>query len=53
MLRGVAGTPMRRMDFANIWLADAEPEPFTLATLTTKSLIASIGFMPELLGTSS
>ena len=38
MLRGVAGTPMRRIDFAKSWLALAEPEPLTLANRTTKSL---------------
>src|ERR1700712_5165286 len=38
MLRVAIGTPMRRMARANNSLADAEPEPFTLANLTTKSL---------------
>ena len=38
MLRGVIGTPMRRIDLANSVLALAEPEPLTLANLTTKSL---------------
>src|SRR3546814_958396 len=38
MLRGLTGTPMRRMALANSSLADAEPEPLTLANLTTKSL---------------
>ena len=42
MLRGLTGTPMRRIDFANSSFADAEPEPLTLANLTTKSLTASI-----------
>ncbi len=37
MLRGVATTPRRRMDFANSVLALAEPEPLTLANRTTKS----------------
>src|SRR5580693_1657984 len=45
ILRGVAGTPMRRIDFANIWFALAEPEPLTLANLTTKSLTDSSGRM--------
>ena len=45
MLRGLTGTPMRRIARANSSFADAEPEPLTLANLTTKSLIASIGFM--------
>src|SRR6202012_2061886 len=43
MLREHTGTPMRRIDRANSSLADAEPEPFTLANLTTKSLTAVIG----------
>src|SRR5262245_11705439 len=43
MLRVATGTPMRRMERANISLADAEPEPFTLANFTTKSLTALIG----------
>ena len=38
MLRGVTGTPMRRIDLANSALALAEPDPLTLANLTTKSL---------------
>src|SRR5258706_11180049 len=38
ILRGLTGTPMRRSERANISLADAEPEPLTLANLTTKSL---------------
>src|SRR5882762_1025470 len=38
MLRDATGTPMRRMERANISLADAEPEPLTLANFTTKSL---------------
>src|SRR5688500_17790353 len=45
MLRGLTGTPMRRMDLANSSLADAEPEPLTLANLTTKSLTASMRFI--------
>src|SRR6185295_295860 len=44
MLRGLTGMPMRRNDFANSSLADAEPEPLTLANLMTKSLSASIRF---------
>src|SRR5688500_9171093 len=43
MLRVATGTPMRRMARANSSFADAEPEPFTLANLTTKSLTALIG----------
>src|SRR3546814_2201159 len=43
MLRGLTGTPMRRMALANSSLADAEPEPLTLANLTTKSLVDVIG----------
>src|SRR3546814_814012 len=38
MLRGLTGTPMRRIALANNSLADAEPEPLTLANLMTKSL---------------
>ena len=38
MLRGVTGTPMRRIDLANSVLALADPDPLTLANLTTKSL---------------
>src|SRR6478672_906763 len=45
MLRGLTGTPMRRIALANSSFAEAEPEPFTLANLTTKSLTASMGFM--------
>ena len=45
MLRGLTGTPMRRIALANSSFADAEPEPLTLANLTTKSLTAVIAFM--------
>src|SRR6266566_8273272 len=38
MLRELAGIPMRRIDLANSELALAEPDPLTLANLTTKSL---------------
>ena len=38
MLRELAGMPIRRTDLANSALALAEPEPLTLANLTTKSL---------------
>src|SRR5215207_2855338 len=41
ILRGLTGTPMRRIDRAKSSFADAEPEPLTLANLTTKSLAAS------------
>src|SRR3954467_11621512 len=43
ILRVATGTPMRRIDRANISFAEAEPEPFTLANLTTKSFVALIG----------
>src|SRR5687768_2999625 len=43
MLRGLTGTPIRRIAFANSSFADAEPEPLTLANLTTKSLTAASG----------
>src|SRR6185503_7543619 len=39
MLRGLTGTPMRRIDLAKSVLAEAEPDPFTFANFTTKSLI--------------
>src|SRR5690348_18301397 len=45
MLRGLTGTPMRRMHLANSSLAEAEPEPLMLANLTTKSLVAVSGVM--------
>src|SRR6202012_201308 len=45
ILREVTGTPMRRMERANISLADAEPEPLTLANFTTKSLTDFIAGM--------
>ncbi len=41
MLRGLTGTPMRNRLRANSSFAEAEPEPLTLANLTTKSLTAS------------
>src|SRR5690348_15530097 len=46
MLRGLTGTPIRRMHLANSSLADAEPEPLMFANFTTKSLVAVMGFMP-------
>src|SRR5207253_1983010 len=42
MLRELAGTPIRSTDLANRPLALAEPEPLTLANLTTKSLTLRI-----------
>src|SRR5688500_10844318 len=50
MLRGLTGTPMRRMALANGSLAEAEPEPLTWANLMTRSFIAAIGVMPSPLG---
>jgi hypothetical protein len=44
MLRELAGMPIRRTDLANSALALAEPDPLTLANLTTKSFVAAIGF---------
>src|SRR5687767_489742 len=44
MLRGETGTPMRRIERAKSSFADAEPEPLTLANLTTKSLTALMVF---------
>src|SRR5258708_29866208 len=43
ILRVATGTPMRRMARANNSFADAEPEPFTLANLRTKSFVDLIG----------
>src|SRR5690349_7838933 len=45
MLRGLTGMPMRRKLFAKSSFAEAEPEPLTLANLTTKSLSASMRFL--------
>jgi hypothetical protein len=42
MLREAIGTPMRRNERAKSRLALAEPEPFTLANLMTKSFVASM-----------
>src|SRR5258705_9396061 len=38
MLRELAGIPIRKIDLANSELALADPDPLTLANLTTKSL---------------
>src|SRR3979411_2752671 len=43
IFRAATGTPIRRMARANNSFAEAEPEPFTLANLTTKSFVALIG----------
>src|ERR1044072_6142025 len=45
MLRGLTGTPMRRIDFAKRVLAEADPEPLTLANLMTKSFVDSMRFI--------
>src|SRR6267378_3292980 len=50
MLRGLTGTPMRRMDLAKSSLADAEPEPFTFANLTTKALTDWMAFVMSISG---
>src|SRR5919109_3455440 len=42
MFFGETGTPMRNNVFANMVFALAEPEPLTVANLTTKSLIPLI-----------
>src|SRR5689334_20415184 len=42
MFRELAGIPIRRIDLANSELALAEPDPLTLANLTTKSLTLCI-----------
>src|ERR1044072_87489 len=49
MLRDATGTPMRRNERANISFAEAEPEPLTLANLTTKSFVAliALGMAPR------
>src|SRR5262245_66137922 len=44
ILRGLTGTPMRRIAFANSSFALADPEPFTFANLTTKALTDSMRF---------
>src|SRR5271170_7795837 len=49
ILRGATGTPMRMIDLPKRVLALAEPEPFTLANLMTKSFVATIGDMRVLL----
>ena len=41
MLRAATGTPMRMIALANRPLAEAEPDPFTFANFTTKSLTAA------------
>src|SRR5271157_128677 len=46
MLRELAGIPIRRIDLANSALALAEPDPLTLANLTTKSLTLLITAFP-------
>src|ERR1700679_2250736 len=51
MLRGVAGMPMRSTDFANNVFALAEPDPLTLANLTTKSLTRSRRAKPSVVVT--
>src|SRR5258708_12564228 len=43
MLRVASGTPVGGRERGNNSLGEAEPEPFTLANLTTKSLVALIG----------
>src|ERR1700742_2244555 len=48
MLRVATGTPMRMTLRAKSSLAEAEPEPLTLANLTTKSLVAASCFMLSL-----
>jgi hypothetical protein len=45
MLRAATGTPIFRIALANSALADADPEPLTLANLTTKSLMCETGFI--------
>ena len=47
--------PDRNTPFANIWLALADPDPFTLANFITKSLVVDILFTntPSLLDKES
>ena len=45
---GLTGIPERKTPFANIWFALAEPDPFTLANLITKSFTDTIFFMNKL-----
>src|SRR5882672_8434958 len=44
MLRGETGTPILSIALAKSSLAEAEPDPFTLANLTTKALTDSMRF---------
>jgi len=39
MFLGATGMPMRNSVLAKMPLAEAEPEPFTVANFTTKSLM--------------
>ena len=48
-LRGLTGTPWRRIERANISLALAEPEPLTLAKRTTKSFTLLIGLWTDMM----
>src|SRR5712691_13467112 len=50
MLRGLTGTPILRTAFANSSLAEAEPEPLTLANLTTKALTDWMAFVMAISG---
>src|SRR5439155_17114549 len=50
MLRGLTGTPILRIAFANSSLAEAEPEPYTLANLTTKALTDWMAFVIAISG---
>src|SRR6516164_11727267 len=48
MLRGLTGTPWRRIERANSSVALAEPEPLTLAKRTTKSFTRLIGLAVDM-----
>src|SRR5436309_122117 len=50
MLRGLTGTPILRIAFAKSSFAEAEPEPFTLANLTTKALTDWMAFVMAISG---
>ena len=46
---GLTGIPIRKIDFANIRFALAEPDPFTFPNLITKSLILLISYIHHVL----
>src|SRR5207237_4826458 len=50
MLRGLTGTPIRRIALAKSSFAEAEPEPFTFANFTTKALTDSMRLVMAISG---